>query len=161
MEVHFTPEQEAQLAQIATKAGTDPEHLVKDAVLRPLQDEIYVRKPAPELPVWRLGAIGSLHRRDIYNDVRRAGNCRRKEKEPAMSSKEFIDWSDCALVETKQGVQGGAPVLRGTRMPASAIIANFDYGVSVDEIAEQFELPADQIQALVAYAQSHRIAHPV
>jgi len=23
----------------------------------------------PELPVWRLGVIGSLHRRDIYNDV--------------------------------------------------------------------------------------------
>ena len=70
MEVHFTPEQEAQLAQIATKAGTDPEHLVKDAALRLLEDEIYPPKPAPELPVWHLGAIGSLHRRDIYNDVR-------------------------------------------------------------------------------------------
>jgi len=37
MEVHFTPEQEAQLAQIATKAGTD-ERLVKDAALRLLQE---------------------------------------------------------------------------------------------------------------------------
>ncbi len=27
MEVHFTPEQEAQLAQLATKAGTDAERL--------------------------------------------------------------------------------------------------------------------------------------
>ena len=70
MEVHFTHEQEAQLAQIATKAGTDPEHLVKDAALRLLEDEIYARRPVPELPVWRLGAIGSLHRRDIYNDAR-------------------------------------------------------------------------------------------
>jgi hypothetical protein len=34
MEVHFTPEQEAELAHIATKAGTDLEHLVKDAALR-------------------------------------------------------------------------------------------------------------------------------
>ena len=33
MEVHFTPEQEAQLARIATKAGTDAEHLVKGAGL--------------------------------------------------------------------------------------------------------------------------------
>jgi predicted transcriptional regulator len=33
MEVHFTPEQEAQLAQIATEAGTDAERLVKDAAL--------------------------------------------------------------------------------------------------------------------------------
>ena len=37
MEVHFTPEQEAQLAQIATNAGTDAERLVKDAVLRLLE----------------------------------------------------------------------------------------------------------------------------
>ena len=34
MEVHLTPEQEAQLAQIAASVGTDPERLVKDAVLR-------------------------------------------------------------------------------------------------------------------------------
>jgi hypothetical protein len=34
MEIHFTPEQEAQLSQIASQAGTDPERLVKDAALR-------------------------------------------------------------------------------------------------------------------------------
>jgi hypothetical protein len=34
MEVHFSPEQEAKLARIATKAGTDAEGLVKDAVFR-------------------------------------------------------------------------------------------------------------------------------
>ena len=39
MEVHFTPEQEAQLAQIATNAGTDAERLVKDATLRLLQGD--------------------------------------------------------------------------------------------------------------------------
>jgi predicted transcriptional regulator len=39
VEVHFTPEQEAQLAQIATQAGTDPERLVKDVLVRYLDDE--------------------------------------------------------------------------------------------------------------------------
>ncbi len=39
MEVHFTREQEAQLAQIASATGTDPERLVKDAVLRLLEGE--------------------------------------------------------------------------------------------------------------------------
>lgn len=39
MDVHFTPEQEAQLTEIATKAGTDPEHLVKDVLVRYLNDE--------------------------------------------------------------------------------------------------------------------------
>jgi predicted transcriptional regulator len=39
VEVHFTPEQEAQIAQIATKAGSNPERLVKDVVVRYLTDE--------------------------------------------------------------------------------------------------------------------------
>jgi hypothetical protein len=34
MEVHFTPEQEAQLAQLATKAGKHAEQLVRHTVLR-------------------------------------------------------------------------------------------------------------------------------
>jgi predicted transcriptional regulator len=38
MVVRFSPEQEAQLSQIAAHAGTDAEHLVKDAALR-LVDE--------------------------------------------------------------------------------------------------------------------------
>ena len=78
-----------------------------------------------------------------------------------MTSEEKIDWAECPLVEIKQGVQSGTPVLRGTRMPVSAIVDNFDYGVSVPEIAEQFELPPDRIEAIVAYAKSHRLAPPV
>jgi hypothetical protein len=38
MEVHFTPEPEAQLAQITTNTGTDAERLVKDAALRLEED---------------------------------------------------------------------------------------------------------------------------
>lgn len=72
-----------------------------------------------------------------------------------------IDWSECPFVEIKQEVQSGAPVLRGTRMPVSAILDNFDYGVGLTEIAEQFESPPDRIEAIVAYAKSHRVAHPV
>jgi predicted transcriptional regulator len=39
MEVHFTPEQEAQLSRMASKVGTDPERLVKDVLVRYLDDE--------------------------------------------------------------------------------------------------------------------------
>jgi len=78
-----------------------------------------------------------------------------------MDTQDQIDWSECPLVEMKHGVQSGAPVLRGTRMPVSAIVDNFDDGVSVPEIAEQFEVPADRVEAIVAHAQSHRVAHPV
>jgi hypothetical protein len=69
MEVHFTPEQEAQLEQLATQAGTDAERLVKDIVLRLLEDKTNVHIAVPELPIWRLGAVGPFHRRDLYNDV--------------------------------------------------------------------------------------------
>jgi len=44
MEVHFTPEQEAQLSQIANHSGTDTEQLVKDAALRLLQDDARFRE---------------------------------------------------------------------------------------------------------------------
>jgi predicted transcriptional regulator len=43
MEVHFTPEQEAQLSQIASHAGTDTERLVKDAALRLLEQDARFR----------------------------------------------------------------------------------------------------------------------
>jgi predicted transcriptional regulator len=39
MEVHFTPEQEAQLTRMASKAGTNPERLVKNVLARYLDDE--------------------------------------------------------------------------------------------------------------------------
>jgi predicted transcriptional regulator len=48
MEVHFTPEQEAQLSQIATEAGTDAERLVKDAALRLLQEDAGFRAAVRE-----------------------------------------------------------------------------------------------------------------
>ena len=76
-------------------------------------------------------------------------------------SMQEIDWSECPLVEVKPGVQSGAPVLRGTRMPVNAIVDNFDYGVSAAEIAEQFEIPPEPVEAILTYAKSHRVAHPV
>lgn len=39
MEVHFTPEQETRLAELATKAGTAPERLVTNVVARYLDEE--------------------------------------------------------------------------------------------------------------------------
>lgn len=39
MEVHFTPEQQAQLSQIATKAGTAPDRLVTNLVVHYLNEE--------------------------------------------------------------------------------------------------------------------------
>ena len=72
-----------------------------------------------------------------------------------MTPEEKIDWSQCPLVETNPKVLSGASVLCGTRMPVDAIIANFDYGMTVVEISQQFELPLSQVEAIVSYAQGH------
>jgi len=78
-----------------------------------------------------------------------------------MRTAEQIDWSQCSLVEVNPNIQSGAPVLRGTRMPVSAIVDNFAYGVSIAEISEQFEISPDRVEAVLTYAKSHRVAHPV
>ena len=48
MEVHFTPEQKAQLQRIAHTAGTDAEGLVKDAVLHLLAEDLRFRAGVQE-----------------------------------------------------------------------------------------------------------------
>jgi predicted transcriptional regulator len=48
MNVNFTPDQEAQLAQIASKEGTDAERLVKEAALRLLEDDARFRSAVRE-----------------------------------------------------------------------------------------------------------------
>ena len=48
MEVHFTPEQEAQLFQFANHAGRDAERLVKDAALRLLEQDARFRAAVQE-----------------------------------------------------------------------------------------------------------------
>jgi uncharacterized protein (DUF433 family) len=78
-----------------------------------------------------------------------------------MAAMEKTDWFECPLVEVKPGVQSAAPVLRGTRMPADAIVDNFDYGVSAAEIAEQFQIPPAQVEAGLTYTQGHRVVRLV
>lgn len=48
MEVHFTPEQEAQLSQLANTTGTDKERLVKEAALRLLEEDSRFRAAVRE-----------------------------------------------------------------------------------------------------------------
>ena len=69
MELHLTAEQEAQLARLAAKSGTDAEHLAQDAVLRLLEQKDSIRDAPPQFPVLHLGAMKSLRRGEIYDDV--------------------------------------------------------------------------------------------
>ena len=69
-----------------------------------------------------------------------------------------IDWTDCPLVEVIPGKVSGVPILKGTRMPADAIVENYMDGLPSEEIAEVFELPADSVRALLSYAVQHNPA---
>ncbi len=74
---------------------------------------------------------------------------------------EQIDWSACPLVEVKPNLQSGAPVLRGTRLPVSAIVDNFDYGLSAEDISEQFQVPLVRVNEILEYVAGLHLAHPV
>jgi hypothetical protein len=69
MSIEISRETEARLAAEAQWHG-----ISVNALLERFMNEraalTHSAKALPELPVWSLGSIGALHRRDIYNDVR-------------------------------------------------------------------------------------------
>ena len=101
MEVHFTPEQEAQLFRVANRAGTNAEVLVKDAALRFAEDREQFAAAVPEgveqadrgemvdddhVRIWlevreRLGCLsaGPAHRLRFSDDLVRGGGAQRTE----------------------------------------------------------------------------------
>lgn len=65
----------------------------------------------------------------------------------------FIDWSQCNVVESVPGKVSGAWVLKGTRMPVSAIFENLEAGANIDEIMEWFHgLDKAQVQEVIEFA---------
>lgn len=71
---------------------------------------------------------------------------------PELHEAAAMDWTDCPLVEIVPGKVSGVPILKGTRMPADAIVENYRDGLPADEIAEVFELPPGSVRDLLAYA---------
>jgi uncharacterized protein (DUF433 family) len=73
-----------------------------------------------------------------------------------------LDWSECAQVEIDPLRVSGRPVIKGTRMPVDDILSNYEYGVSVEEISEQFGIEASTIQNVLSYAERHNaLARPI
>jgi uncharacterized protein (DUF433 family) len=46
----------------------------------------------------------------------------------------------------------GAWVLRGTRMPVQTILENIEAGLSVQEIAEIFDVSAEEVRSVLRFA---------
>jgi len=64
-----------------------------------------------------------------------------------------LDWSQCSVVESVPGKVSGAWVLKGTRMPVSAIFENIESGASIDDIMQWYEgLDREQVKAVIEFA---------
>ncbi len=67
-----------------------------------------------------------------------------------------MDWTGCPLVEIIPGKVSGAPILVGTRVPAEAIVTNFQSGSPIEEISDNFGVAPETVEALLAFAaQTH------
>jgi hypothetical protein len=68
MSIEISRETEARLTAEARRQGVSVDALLA----RFINEHAALTQPAqvkPELPVWHLGGAGTLHRRDIYDDV--------------------------------------------------------------------------------------------
>jgi uncharacterized protein (DUF433 family) len=69
-----------------------------------------------------------------------------------------MDWSECELVEVIPGKVSGRPIVKGTRIPADAIVSNFEAGSPVEEIQENYpSLPLATVEALLAFAGARQL----
>ncbi len=73
-----------------------------------------------------------------------------------------LDWSQCSAVESVPGKLSGAWVLKGTRMPVSAIFENLEAGANIDDIMEWFDgLDREQVREVIHFAVSSLEIAPV
>jgi uncharacterized protein (DUF433 family) len=64
-----------------------------------------------------------------------------------------LDWSQCSAVESVPGKVSGAWVLKGTRMPVSAIFENLEAGANLGDIMEWYDgLDREQVKAVIEFA---------
>ncbi|MFZ0204928.1 MAG: DUF433 domain-containing protein [Roseiarcus sp.] len=67
-----------------------------------------------------------------------------------------------AHIEIAEGVQGGRPVIKGTRLTVSAIYGRLSSGDTVDTLVEDYpEIPREAFEAAFLYGKTHpRIGRP-
>ena len=57
-----------------------------------------------------------------------------------------------ARVVVDPEIQGGRPVIKGTRVPVARIVGALSAGASFEELREDYGLDADDVRAALAYA---------
>jgi uncharacterized protein (DUF433 family) len=63
-----------------------------------------------------------------------------------------LDWSQCPAVESVPGKVSGAWVLKGTRMPVSAIFENLEAGANLEDLMQWYDgLDREQVKAVIEF----------
>jgi uncharacterized protein (DUF433 family) len=68
-----------------------------------------------------------------------------------------MDWSKSPDVESRPGVVSGAFVVKGTRVPADAVIDNAEDGFTAEEIVTEIypTVPLDRARRIIEFARRH------
>ena len=62
-----------------------------------------------------------------------------------------LDWSQCPAVESVPDRRSGAWVFKHTRMPVSTVFENLEYGATVDQVMEWYDVTREQIDAVLEF----------
>lgn len=71
-----------------------------------------------------------------------------------------LDWSECPVVESIQGKVSGAWIVRGTRVPVSAIFENLKNS-PMEELLENFPVTRQQVLTILDFAAKSARQAPV
>jgi uncharacterized protein (DUF433 family) len=61
-----------------------------------------------------------------------------------------MDWRAEIVIDAK--VQGGAPVIRGTRVPVAVLVESVAAGDDISEVARAYRVTEEQVRLALAYA---------
>ena len=63
-----------------------------------------------------------------------------------------IVWNMQPRIEITPDIHFGKPVIRGTRVPVTRVLAELAAGLSSEQIAKDYSISADDVRAAVAFA---------
>lgn len=57
-------------------------------------------------------------------------------------------------IEVNPRIQGGLPVVKGTRVPVGVVLRYLAKGMSVEEVASEFGITPEDVRTVLAFAAS-------
>jgi len=65
---------------------------------------------------------------------------------------EMMDWNGCSWVESVPDRMHGTPVLLHSRMPADGVLENFDEGMTIDELVDDYGIDKAAVTGVLQFS---------